>query len=346
MLGLDYSRDMLARPRQRAAGWRNVELVRGGAVRLEGLAGTFDAILSTYCFGILCDLQAVVEARLVPGGHVAFSTSPGPGADAIPILRSSFSVSVGENTRSVTARPHVLGSAVRPMEDCCNTKTDELARLNQAGKRRVLVIVLAINLAMFVAEFGAGILARSTALMADSLDMLGDAFVYGLSLYAVSRGTRWKAGASLVKGAVILVFGVWIATEVAHKVTSGITPSSALMGIFGALALVANVSCLALLWPHRGDDINMSSTFECSRNDVIANLGVLVAAAGVWSTGHAWPDIVVGGIVAVVFLRSAVRVLGRAWPEFRSLPAQPPSRSVSAEEHQEASPPEGGIRPG
>src|SRR5688572_14515463 len=103
------------------------------------------------------------------------------------------------------------------MEDCCNHKSAELDRLAQGERRRVLVVVLAINLVMFVLEFGAGLVARSTALMADSVDMLGDALVYGVSLYALSRGPRWKAGAGLAKGIVILLFGAAISVEVVTK---------------------------------------------------------------------------------------------------------------------------------
>lgn len=169
---------------------------------------------------------------------------------------------------------------------------------------------------MFFAEFGAGLIAGSVALMADSVDMLGDAMVYALSLYALTRGDRWKAGAALAKGGFILLFGVGVLVEVAMKIATGTPPSSSLMLGFGGLALVVNLACLALLWRFRTHDVNMSSTFECSRNDVIANCGVLLAAAGVVLLRSPWPDIVVGAAIAAVFLRSAIRILGRAWPEF------------------------------
>lgn len=203
------------------------------------------------------------------------------------------------------------------VEGCCNHKERELAALALGARRRVLIVVLAINLLMFVVEFGAGVVARSTALMADSVDMLGDAVVYALSLYALSRGDRWKAGAALVKGVVILGFGAWIVVDVVVKIGSGVTPTSSLMAIFGAAALVANLTCLMLLWRHRNVDVDMSSTFECSRNDVIANVGVLLAALGVWLTSAAWPDILAGAMVAALFLRSAVRVIREAWPKVR-----------------------------
>ncbi|EAT09469.1 Cation efflux protein [Sphingomonas sp. SKA58] len=184
--------------------------------------------------------------------------------------------------------------------------------------KRILQIVLAINLAMFFAEFTAGILARSSALMADSVDMLGDALVYILSLYALNRSLRWRAGAAVVKGGIIAVFGVWVFVEVILKLAGGTVPVAQTMGIFGLIALVANLTCLALLYRFRNRDVNMSSTFECSRNDVIANTGVLVAAAGVYAFRASWPDIVVGSIIALLFFRSAIRVLREAWPQFRS----------------------------
>lgn len=176
---------------------------------------------------------------------------------------------------------------------------------------------MVINLMMFVVEFGGGLMARSSALMADSVDMLGDAFVYALSLYALQRGPRWEAGAAIAKGGIILVFGIAIIVEIAHKIVNGVPPSSNLMLMFGGIALVANFVCLALLWRFRTANVNMSSTFECSRNDVASNIGVLVAAGLVGMTGSAWPDIAVGIIIALIFLRSAWRVLAEAIPAWR-----------------------------
>ena len=195
-------------------------------------------------------------------------------------------------------------------DECCSAKGRDLEILaGEASQRRVLYIVLAINAVMFVLEFGAGILAGSTALMADAVDMLGDALVYTISIYAISKGDKWKRGAALFKGIFILLFGIGILIDVAFKLQSGVAPSSQLMLIFGGLALTANLICLRLLWGFRKLDINMASTFECSRNDVISNLGVLIAAAAVAFTGSFWPDIIVGGLIAAVFLRSAFRVI-------------------------------------
>ena len=205
------------------------------------------------------------------------------------------------------------------MDECCSAKgreTDELAR--HGDQRRVLRLVLAINASMFVAEFAAGLIAGSAALVADSVDMLGDAFVYVLSLFALDRSERWRAGAALAKGFTILAFGIGVLAEIGVKIAEGVPPTSVWMFAFGGLALVANLSCLRLLWRVRTIDVNMSSTFECSRNDVISNFGVLVAAVGVVIFQSAWPDIIMGLTIAFVFLRSAGRVIREAWPQFRS----------------------------
>lgn len=204
-------------------------------------------------------------------------------------------------------------------DDCCSGKEAELSVLaSRSGQRRVLLIVLAINAVMFVVEAWAGIAARSAALIADSVDMFGDASVYMLTLYALDRSLRWRAGAALVKGGIVLVFGLGILVEVGRRLVVGGVPAADTIGAVGLLALTANLCCLALLWRFRARDVNMSSTFECSRNDVIANLGVLLAAAGVWLTGTAWPDLLVGVLVAAVFLRSARSIASAAWPQFRA----------------------------
>lgn len=204
-------------------------------------------------------------------------------------------------------------------DDCCASKARELERLAlQSDQRRVLQTVLAINAVMFVAEFTAGAVAGSAALMADSVDMFGDALVYGLSIYALTRSDRWKAGAAMAKGLFILFFGLAVLVDIAVKLRSGVPPSSTLMLIFGGIALAANLACLRLLWRFRSHDVNMSSTWECSRNDVISNLGVLLAAGAVAWFASPWPDIIVGACIAALFLRSAVRVIGSALPELRA----------------------------
>lgn len=179
-------------------------------------------------------------------------------------------------------------------------------------QRRVLQIVLWINLVMFLVEFGAGLRADSTALLADSVDMLGDAIVYGFSLYVVSRGSVWQARAALLKGAVMAAFGLGVLGEAVLKIIRGNVPAAEVMGGIGLLALAANLACLLLLRRRRADDINMRSAWLCSRNDVMANAGVLLAAAGVFVTGSAWPDLAIGLLIAAMFVTSAVGVLREA----------------------------------
>lgn len=179
-------------------------------------------------------------------------------------------------------------------------------------QRRVLQFVLGINAVMFLIEFGAGLLADSTALLADSVDMLGDAIVYGFSLYVVSRGSVWQARAALLKGAVMAAFGLGVLGEAALKIVRGNMPAADVMGWIGLLALAANLACLLLLRRRRADDINMRSAWLCSRNDVMANAGVLLAAAGVFVTSSAWPDIAIGLLIAAMFATSALGVIREA----------------------------------
>ena len=179
-------------------------------------------------------------------------------------------------------------------------------------QRRVLRVVLAINVVMFLVEFLSGILAHSTALLADSVDMLGDAIVYGFSLYVVSRGAVWLTRAALLKGLIMAGFGVGVLVEVSANLVRGTVPTAEVMGGIGLLALLANAACLLLLWRHRTDDINMRSAWICSLNDVAGNAGVLLASAGVMTARSAWPDIAVGLLIAGMFSISAITVLGGA----------------------------------
>jgi Co/Zn/Cd efflux system component len=203
--------------------------------------------------------------------------------------------------------------------DCCHDKGHALEQVaHHKDIRRVLVVVLMLNALMFVLEFGAGLIAHSAALMADSVDMLGDALVFGISLYALNRSLRWRAGSALIKGGFILLMGLGVLVEIAVKLLWEVAPAPGIMLTFGGMALVANLSCLALLWPYRAHDVNLASTFECARNDVVANLGVLAAAGLVALTDAAWPDALVAAAIAFMFLRSSLRVIADAWPQYRS----------------------------
>ena len=197
------------------------------------------------------------------------------------------------------------------MDSCCAAKEDDLRPLRKR-QRGVLIAVLVINAAMFVVELVGGLAAGSSALLADSLDMLGDASVYGLTLFVLERGARWRSGAALLKGGVMAAFAVGVlVTAVVHAIAGG-TPRAEGMGLIALLALVANASCLVLLTRHRADDLNMRSTWLCSRNDILANLGVLAAAGGVALTGSGWPDVAIGVAIAGVVARSAWSVIAAA----------------------------------
>jgi len=203
---------------------------------------------------------------------------------------------------------------------CCEDKSYGITAMQQSHGR-VLWIVLAINALMFLVEGWAGLLAHSTSLLADALDMLGDALVYGFSLFVLARSARWQAGAALAKGSFMLAFGVGVLVEALYKVFHPVMPGVETMGIVGGIALAANLVCFFLLYRHRGDNLNMSSTWLCSRNDLIANVGVLLAAGGSYLLVSRWPDIIVGGIIASLFLSSALNVLGQAIRALRAPPA-------------------------
>lgn len=213
------------------------------------------------------------------------------------------------------------------MDSCCENKSTELAEL-RSRQGRVLYIVLAVNAVMFVFEFVSGWLARSTALLGDSLDMFGDASVYALTLYALHRTARTRAGAAFVKGLFMLLFGVVVIADAVRKSLLGVVPEAEWMGVVGLIALAANTVCFLLLYRHRSDDLNMRSTWLCSRNDLIANTSVIGAAVAVGLTGTLWPDVAVGLAIAALFLHSAWQVLTEARREWRSAGAPQPEAQV------------------
>ncbi len=179
--------------------------------------------------------------------------------------------------------------------------------------------MLGINAAMFIVELVAGLLGNPVSLVADSLDMLGDALGYGFSLYVVALGERLKTIAALLKGGIMAMLGLFVLGQAVYRILFPHVPAFEAIGAIGLLALAANSVCFFLLWRHRSDDINMSSVWLCSRNDVIANVSVLFAAAGVWYTHSGWPDILVGLALAILFLRSAIFVLRGAVTAVREI---------------------------
>lgn len=201
------------------------------------------------------------------------------------------------------------------MKDCCDNKLEELGPDSRliASQERTLKIVLAINLLMFFVEITWGFLSNSTALMADSLDMFGDALIYFMSLFVVHRGIRAKARVSLLKGLIMLGLSLLILGEAIWKLIQNQIPQAEVMSIVGAIALIANVLCLVLLFKHRKDDLNMQSTWICSRNDIIANVGVIFAGIMVYVFHSNMPDVVVGFLIAAIVIKSSVGVIRRAF---------------------------------
>lgn len=198
----------------------------------------------------------------------------------------------------------------RILSSCCEDKTCAIDDMS-GRQTAVLRAVLGINLGMFGVELAAGLLAGSIALLSDSADMLGDSWVYGLSLYALGRGALWKVRAAGAKAVVMGLFGAFILGQLIYRLIDPGVPDSRTMGSIGFLALVANAVCFALLWRHRSEDLNMRSVWVCSRNDLIANLAVIAGALAVHWTGSGWPDWIVGALICAVFLQSGWSI-GRA----------------------------------
>jgi len=203
------------------------------------------------------------------------------------------------------------------MSGCCDGGCSVDA-LRENRQRATLQIVLGINAVMFVVIAGAALYGQSTALLADSLDNFGDALTYGLSLYAVTRGTGTKAKVALFKGILILVAALVVLAQIIYKLFVPSLPVFEVMGAFSLLGLIANSVCLWLLWRHRHEDVNMSSVWECSRNDIASNISVFLAAGAVWFFDSGWPDIVVAIGLVWLLLRSAIRVISSAVAELKA----------------------------
>jgi len=195
------------------------------------------------------------------------------------------------------------------MGSCCNDIDACSIDTLRDQQRGTLRIVLGINAVMFLIIAVAALYGRSSALLSDSLDNLGDALTYGLSLYAVSRSGTTKAKVALFKGGLIFLAACGVAVQIVSKLIHPSVPSFEVMGVFSLTSLAANSLCLFLLWRHRGEDVNMSSVWECSRNDIATNLSVFVTAGAVWLTASGWPDTVVASCLVLLLMRSAIRVL-------------------------------------
>jgi Co/Zn/Cd efflux system component len=188
----------------------------------------------------------------------------------------------------------------------------------QVAYRRILWAVLAINAGMFAVEIGAGLAAGSASLQADALDFLGDAANYAISLFVVGMAPRYRAIAALAKGTTMSLFGLWVLAITGWHAWHGTLPQAMTMGAVGFTALAANGVSFGMLWRHRGGDANMRSAWICTRNDVLGNLAVLLAALGVFGTGTGWPDVIVAALMAILALQGAVTVIMHAMTELRS----------------------------
>jgi Co/Zn/Cd efflux system component len=198
---------------------------------------------------------------------------------------------------------------------CCEQAADP--HRGNESYRRVLWAVLAINAAMFAVEVAAGLAAGSAALQADALDFLGDTANYAISLFVAGMALRYRATAALVKGSTMGVFGLWVVGTVLWHVAHDTLPNAFTMGAVGIAALIANAASFGLLWAYRSGDANMRSAWVCTRNDVLGNLAVLLAALGVFGTGTGWPDIIVATIMAMLALQGAWIVISQSRAELR-----------------------------
>ena len=211
-------------------------------------------------------------------------------------------------------------------DSCCAPPPLELGPKKQIrAYRRVLFTVLAINVVMFGVEVIAGVAAGSASLQADALDFLGDATNYAISLLVVGMALRYRASAALAKGLTMGLFGLWVISTVFWHAVHGTLPSAFTMGTVGMAALLANAASFGLLWAYRQGDANMRSAWICTRNDVLGNLAVLLAALGVFGTGTGWPDVIVATIMAGLALQGAILVIRQAAGELR------PQRPASAD---------------
>lgn len=201
------------------------------------------------------------------------------------------------------------------MSDCCNSSAASKAPVVDRKYRRILAIALVINFAMFGVELVGGLSAASVSLLADAVDFLGDAGNYALSLFVLGLAPVWRSRTALVKGMTMGAYGIFVLGHAFYNATTGVLPAPITMGLIGLLALAANGTVGILLYAYRDGDANMRSVWLCTRNDMIGNVAVLLAALGVFGTGSGWPDIVVACIMGILALSASVSVIKQSWQE-------------------------------
>jgi Co/Zn/Cd efflux system component len=202
------------------------------------------------------------------------------------------------------------------MAGCCGHDA-KFEGLSPDYKRRLWMVIV-INAVMFAVEMGAGQMAGSQALKADALDFLGDALTYGISLAVIGASIRVRTTAALAKGASLFLMGAWVFGSTLYRVFYIGVPEAEIMGVIGVLALAANLASVALLLPYKDGDANVRSVWLCSRNDAIGNVAVMIAALGVWGTATGWPDLIVAGLMAGLFLSSSIQIIRQALEERRN----------------------------
>ncbi|HPE61617.1 MAG TPA: cation transporter [Thiolinea sp.] len=195
---------------------------------------------------------------------------------------------------------------------CCNSGCDAEVQAPHGRYRVILWLALLINAVMFGVEMLFGVWARSESLLADSLDFLGDAANYGISLWVLGMGLALRARATMLKAATMAVFGLWILGRTAWGLWAGNLPDAVTMGSIALLALVANVLVAAMLYAYREGDSNRRSVWICSRNDALGNIAVVLAAVGVFGTASGLPDLIVAGVMALLALSGAWQMWGYA----------------------------------
>ncbi|WP_188053868.1 cation transporter [Sphingosinithalassobacter sp. CS137] len=211
----------------------------------------------------------------------------------------------------------------------CTSCAADTTPANAPRWRLALWIALAVNLGMFTVEIVAGVAAGSQALLADALDFLGDAANYAISLGVAGMALAWRARAALLKGWTLALLGLWVLGSTIWSIWNGAPPEAHLMGAVGVAALVANAGVAVMLYRFRSGDANMRSVWICSRNDAIGNVAVVAAAAGVFGTGSAWPDLVVAGIMAGLGIWGGWQIMNQARKELALSPADDPYPAMS-----------------
>ncbi|WP_456406865.1 cation transporter [Thiolapillus sp.] len=188
--------------------------------------------------------------------------------------------------------------------------------IKDASQKKVLIVLLAINAVMFVFELAVGWYAESTGLIADSMDMLADAIVYSIGLYAIGKTARHKATAALTSGWFQAGLGLLILADIIRRMIYGSEPVSLLMMGMGVLALIANVYCLTLIQDHKDGEVHMRASWIFSKNDVIANTGVILGGLLVWLLDSRWPDLIIGSLIALIILNGARHIIKDARSEY------------------------------